>query len=326
MRQEGERWWSSETVAVVTGANKGIGLEIVRQLAKEGVTVVLTARDANRGKDALAYLKGQGLNNVNFHPLDVGSDESIKRLTEWLRTTYGGIDILINNAGIGGKGVSLENAKLVLGTNYFAVKNVTKSLLPILRDTPNGARVIVVASRTGQFKAMENKDYLKPLLDREHITEAMVDSFANKYMEEVGNGTWKERGWPDWSKWGYPSPMQTYSVSKMCVIAYVSALHNSSSSSLDQHQHHCQHHCQHHYQHHHQHQQQQHHHLLVGQPERKQEINVFSCCPGYVATDMNNYRGNKTLEEGADTPVWLALHSPQGGSGKFWYERKVIEF
>lgn len=321
MRQEGERWWSSETVAVVTGANKGIGLEIVRQLAKEGVTVVLTARDASRGKDALAYLKGQGLNNVNFHPLDVGSDESIKRLTEWLRTTYGGIDILINNAGIGGKGVSLENAKLVLGTNYFAVKNVTKSLLPILRDTPNGARVIVVASRTGQFKAMENKEYLKPLLDREHITEAMVDSFANKYMEEVGNGTWKERGWPDWSKLGYPSPMQSYSVSKMCVIAYVSALHNSSSSSLDHHQHHCQHHHQHHYQH-----QQQHHHLLVGQPERKQDINFFSCCPGYVATDMNNYRGNKTLEEGADTPVWLALHSPQGGSGKFWYERKVIEF
>lgn len=91
------RWWSSETVAVVTGANKGIGLEIVRQLAKEGVTVVLTARDASRGKDALAYLKGQGLNNVNFHPLDVGSDESIKRLTEWLRTTYGGIDILVKS-------------------------------------------------------------------------------------------------------------------------------------------------------------------------------------------------------------------------------------
>jgi carbonyl reductase 1 len=314
-------------------------LEIVRQLAKEGVTVVLTARDANRGKDALAYLKGQGLNNVNFHPLDVGSDESIKRLTEWLRMTYGGIDILINNAGIGGKGVSSENAKLVLGTNYFAVKNVTKSLVPILRNTPSGARVIVVASRTGQFKAMENKEYLKPLLDREHITEAMVDSFANKYMEEVGNGTWKERGWPDWSKWGWPSAMQTYSVSKMCVIAYVSALHNSSS--FHQHHHHHDHHDhqqhqQHHdhqqHQHHHDHQQHDHqhhqhpHHLVVGQAESKQEINVFSCCPGYVATDMNNYRGNKTLEEGADTPVWLALHSPQGGSGKFWYERKVIEF
>jgi hypothetical protein len=175
------------------------------------------------------------------------------------------------------------------------------------------------------FQAMENKDYLKPLLDREHITEAMVDSFANKYMEEVGNGTWKERGWPDWSKWGWPSPMQTYSVSKMCVIAYVSALHNSSS--FHHHHDHHQHHHDHQHQHHHDHQHHQHpHHLVVGQGESKQEINVFSCCPGYVATDMNNYRGNKTLEEGADTPVWLALHSPQGGSGKFWYERKVIEF
>jgi hypothetical protein len=106
----------------------------------------------------------------------------------------------------------------------------------------------------------------------------------------------------------------------MCVIAYVSALHNSSSSYLHHHHH------QHHQHEHHQHQHHQHHHLHVGQPERKKEINVFSCCPGYVATDMNNYRGNKTLEEGADTPVWLALHSPQGGSGKFWYERKVIEF
>jgi hypothetical protein len=175
------------------------------------------------------------------------------------------------------------------------------------------------------FQAMENKDYLKPLLDREHITEAMVDSFANKYMEEVGNGTWKERGWPDWTKCGLSSPMQTYSVSKMCVIAYVSALHNSSSFHHHHQQHHPHHH-QHHQHHQHQHDHQHDHLLVVGQPESKKEINVFSCCPGYVATDMNNHRGDKTLEEGADTPVWLALHSPQGGSGKFWYERKVIEF
>jgi len=60
--------------------------------------------------------------------------------------------------------VSLENAKLVLGTNYFAVKNVTKSLLPILRNTPNGARVIVVASRTGQFKVTKMLDNLVSML------------------------------------------------------------------------------------------------------------------------------------------------------------------
>jgi NAD(P)-dependent dehydrogenase (short-subunit alcohol dehydrogenase family) len=82
-------------VAVVTGANKGIGLEIVRQLAKEGITVVLTARDATRGEEALESLKSQGLHNVNFHPLDVTSQESILALANWLRETYGGIDILV---------------------------------------------------------------------------------------------------------------------------------------------------------------------------------------------------------------------------------------
>jgi NAD(P)-dependent dehydrogenase (short-subunit alcohol dehydrogenase family) len=83
-------------VAVVTGANKGIGLEIVRQLAKEGITVVLTARDETRGKEALESLKSQGLHNVNFHPLDVTSQESILALADWLRKTYGGIDILVS--------------------------------------------------------------------------------------------------------------------------------------------------------------------------------------------------------------------------------------
>jgi NAD(P)-dependent dehydrogenase (short-subunit alcohol dehydrogenase family) len=83
-------------VAVVTGANKGIGLEIVRQLAKEGITVVLTARDATRGKEALESLKSQGLHNVNFHPLDVASQESVLALAEWLHKTYGGIDILVS--------------------------------------------------------------------------------------------------------------------------------------------------------------------------------------------------------------------------------------
>jgi NAD(P)-dependent dehydrogenase (short-subunit alcohol dehydrogenase family) len=79
-------------VAVVTGSNKGIGLEIVRQLAKEGITVVLTARDRTRGEDALESLKSH---NVHFHPLDVTSQESILALATWLRETYGGIDILV---------------------------------------------------------------------------------------------------------------------------------------------------------------------------------------------------------------------------------------
>jgi len=80
------------------------------------------------------------------------------------------------------------------------------------------------------------------------------------------------------------------------------------------------------------------HNILVAQPGKEKKINVFSCCPGYVDTDINGKTGVKTCEEGADTPrvktseegadtpVWLALHSPERGSGKFWTERKVIEF
>jgi carbonyl reductase 1 len=90
------KWWSKETVAVVTGANKGIGFEIVRQLAKQGITVVLTARDTNRGERAVESLKCEGLDdNVNFHSLDVRSEQSALALAEWLRDTYGGIDILV---------------------------------------------------------------------------------------------------------------------------------------------------------------------------------------------------------------------------------------
>jgi carbonyl reductase 1 len=294
MGQEAEaKWWSKDTVAVVTGANKGIGFEIVRQLAKEGITVVLTARDATRGAEAIQSLKREGFENVNFHTLDVGSQESIDALAEWLRTTYGGIDILINNAAIAPdpNEVNLEIAKSVLSTNYFAVKNVTKTLLPLLRDdTPGGARVIVVASRIGQLKGLPNKDYVTALTDREHITEDFVDGFVNKYLEDVANGNHNKGDWPNWSKsWG--APVETYSVSKMAVIAYVSALHNT----------------------------------LVAQHEGEKKINVFSSCPGYVITDMSP-NGIKTVEEGADTPVWLALHSPKEGLGKLYGERTIVDF
>jgi carbonyl reductase 1 len=295
MGQEAEaKWWSKDTVAVVTGANKGIGFEIVRQLAKEGITVVLTARDATRGAEAIESLKKQGFENVNFHTLDVGSQESIDALAEWLHTTYGGIDILINNAGIldDPNEVNLKIAKSVLATNYFAVKNVTKTLFPLLRDdTPGGARVIVVASRLGQLKGLPNKDYVTRLTDREHITEDFVDSFVNKYLEDVANGNHNKGDWPNLTKLGWHTPQETYAVSKIAVIAYVSALHNT----------------------------------LVAQHEGEKKINVFSSCPGYVLTDLSP-NGTKTVEEGADTPVWLALHSPKEGLGKLYGERTILDF
>ncbi len=90
------RWWNKDTVAVVTGANKGIGFEIARALAKQGITTVLTARDEDRGKKAVEALKREGLDNVIFHPLDVQSEESSRNLAQWLSQNYGGIDILVS--------------------------------------------------------------------------------------------------------------------------------------------------------------------------------------------------------------------------------------
>ena len=82
--------------AVITGANKGIGLEICRQLAANGVIVVLTARDEKRGVEALESLKGSGLSNVVFHQLDVGDPASIASLADFIKTQFGKLDILVS--------------------------------------------------------------------------------------------------------------------------------------------------------------------------------------------------------------------------------------
>lgn len=83
-------------VAVITGANKGIGLEIARQLALHGVTVVLTARDEKRGAGAVESLRGSHqIPNVVFHQLDVRDESSVGALAEFVRTQFGKLDILV---------------------------------------------------------------------------------------------------------------------------------------------------------------------------------------------------------------------------------------
>jgi (+)-neomenthol dehydrogenase len=81
--------------AVVTGANKGIGLETVRQIASKGVTVVLTARDEKRGTDATCMLHNMGLTNVVFHQLDVLDPVSIESLAKFIKDRFGRLDILV---------------------------------------------------------------------------------------------------------------------------------------------------------------------------------------------------------------------------------------
>jgi len=87
-------------VAVVTGANRGIGYEIVRKLAAEGLTVVLTARDEGRGLKATGHLHAANLKNVVFHKLDVADPDSVTEFAKWLKETYNGLDILVGTPSL----------------------------------------------------------------------------------------------------------------------------------------------------------------------------------------------------------------------------------
>uniref|UniRef100_A0A5B7B6X8 (+)-neomenthol dehydrogenase n=1 Tax=Davidia involucrata TaxID=16924 RepID=A0A5B7B6X8_DAVIN len=93
---------TAKRCAVVTGANKGIGLEICRQLASNGITVILTARNEQMGIEAIENLEVSGFSDVVFHQLDVKDPVSIASLAKFIETHFRKLDILVNNAGSGG--------------------------------------------------------------------------------------------------------------------------------------------------------------------------------------------------------------------------------
>lgn len=89
------RWWSKDTVAIVTGANKGIGFALAKRLAELGLTVVLTARDIAKGQEAVEALKRAGL-HAPFHQLDVSDPSSIKTFASWFKEKFAALDILVS--------------------------------------------------------------------------------------------------------------------------------------------------------------------------------------------------------------------------------------
>jgi NAD(P)-dependent dehydrogenase (short-subunit alcohol dehydrogenase family) len=127
-----EKEQMKEKIAVVTGANRGIGLEIVRQLAEKGATVVLTARDAGNGKTAGEQFQHKGF-PVRFHQLDVTDIESIGRLTRYLQDEFGRADILVNNAGIAiddnksSLDVDIATVRKTMETNFFGPIQVSQA-------------------------------------------------------------------------------------------------------------------------------------------------------------------------------------------------------
>jgi NAD(P)-dependent dehydrogenase (short-subunit alcohol dehydrogenase family) len=146
-------------IAVVTGGNKGIGLEICRQLAGQGVRVLLTSRNAAKGEEAADMLRAQKL-DVLFHVLDVDSDDSVSVFREYIKKEHGRVDVLVNNAGILADKHStsvlkapLEVFRATLETNFFGALRMCQALVPIMRRGHYG-RIVNLSSGLGQLDEM----------------------------------------------------------------------------------------------------------------------------------------------------------------------------
>ncbi|GAQ84026.1 NAD(P)-binding Rossmann-fold superfamily protein [Klebsormidium nitens] len=272
--------WKKHATAVVTGANKGIGFAIAKKLGKEGVTTILTARNPELGAAAQKQLKEEGV-DVEFHQLDISDKDSVKSFAKWLEKEHGGLDILVNNAGFAFKGNTFgaNEARQTNAINYFGTRNVTQELLPLLKKSSAGARVVTVGSRAGTLSI------LSPELQRKfsdpELTLEQLDQLMNEFPNQIEAGTYKQNGWP----------ASMYGVSKVGVAAFNRILARDLAKRGD---------------------------------DGKVLVNV--CCPGYVNTDMSSHRGYKTIDEGADTPVWLALQPPDGPSGRFFTDRRDVGY
>ncbi|KAJ8266581.1 hypothetical protein GJAV_G00132150 [Gymnothorax javanicus] len=275
----------SKTVAVVTGANKGIGLAIVRGLCNAGFAgdVVLTARNERLGHEAVDRLREEGFETV-FHQLDIRDQTSSERLGDFLQNKYGGLDVLVNNAGIAFKNDAVEpfgeQAEVTMGTNFWGTLKVSRVLFPLLR--PN-ARVVNVSSFVSKRALGQCSHQLQAKFRDPQLLEEELCSLMEDFVKAAQRGKHKEEGWPT----------TAYGTSKIgvTVLSRIQARILSQSRPTD---------C----------------------------ILLNACCPGWVRTDMAGPKASKSPEEGAETPIYLALlpHGEKGPHGQLVWDKEVQEW
>ena len=223
-------------IAVVTGGNRGIGLEIARQLVASGVGVVIGARDRTEGAAAASTI------GAEFRTLDVTDPATISAFAVWLQERHGRLDILVNNAG-----VLVDRAERVTGgmdpavlertleVNLYGPLRVTQALLPLIRKSSRG-RIVNMSSILAQ-------------------------------LADMGAGT------------------PAYRISKTALNALTRVLAAELADS---------------------------------------GIKVNTMSPGWVKTRMGGDSAPRTVEQGADTAVWLSMLPDDGPTGGFFQDRKPI--
>jgi NAD(P)-dependent dehydrogenase (short-subunit alcohol dehydrogenase family) len=175
--------------ALVTGGNRGLGLEVCRQLGRLGMRVLLTARDIAEGSKATAALRAEGL-EVTFEPLDVSSQESIDNLADRLGRQGLRLAALVNNAGIAMEGFDANVAERTLAVNFFGAMHVTERLLPLMEEH---GRIVMVSSGAGELQGLAPS--IRQRIDPPPPKEELV-ALLRSFIEDVRDGRYAAKGWP----------------------------------------------------------------------------------------------------------------------------------
>jgi len=237
---------NQKKIALVTGANKGLGFEISRQLAQQGFKVVMGVRNTIKGQVAVNRLLQAGL-DVELQHLDVTDTESIETIRRYLDKTYGKLDILINNAGVcldrgqQPSKVSLTVIRETLETNFISVIAITQVLLPLIRRSEAG-RIVNMSSGRGSLTQHSDPEC--------HYAKTLA-----------------------------------YNSSKTALNAFT---------------------------------------VMLAAELEETAIKVNSADPDWCRTDMGTEAATHSVEEGADTPVWLATLPADGVTGGFFNSRNPV--
>jgi NAD(P)-dependent dehydrogenase (short-subunit alcohol dehydrogenase family) len=238
---------SEQAIALVTGANKGIGYEIAVGLGGLGWSVGVGARDEQRREEAVAKLRAAGVDAFGV-PLDVTDDASVTAAAKLIEERAGRLDVLVNNAGITGgmpqmpTTVAPETVRAAMETNVIGVIRVTNGMLPLLRRSAS-PRIVNMSSSVGS-------------LTLQTTPGAETGPISAAY-----------------------SPSKTFL--NAVTVQYAKELHDTN-------------------------------------------ILINAACPGFTATDLNNFRGTRTPEQGAAIAIRLATIPDDGPTGSFFDDAGVV--